>query len=1302
MIDSAKVLTVDPSFAHTRFAVPGALLTQVNTTADLDVLKFAERDKELSWRDLAVASSLLQVALETATVWSFPVERPRISIAVAGTLAFVNDQVDRMESAEGAVVHVLNSSIPSAAILTDQFLYNRDSVLNEVIVRASRVIKGINLTALFPQLTPSVGWSKGEGVSTQDGIGLSKMLNVELFKNPDRNLAYQDNQLAGYVARLVHALMNPFEVANRLLVEVTGTNSRPAEVYTLVESNDAQRVWSAEPALSNRMRIVYNRNFKTLRWVDESPLVTHIPQPIPIALTTSGTAAGTIQYAGISVDQQMVVRTESPTSPSLSNLKLKSGKVNFPGILELDGTVFSPPVSLYLTSQPIAEYSDVVITSVGQTARFSFPTTLNAGTYRVSVLVAPDKDFDLLGSRNISGRTGVSPGCDCPTNSSTDWKLSLPVGYWLLQIEYTTATPVIVTLGGDVVNPSQAVNLPAGTLALSLFVGLNSVPNGTLRLTVPLGGPTVYVRRFLISSQATVPICDYNLTSIIEGGHSKYAVSEFTGKSKRTDVISFDFTIDTNVINPVLSCTLSGQTTPIPIRFKSFHIQSTEIQVATPDASGLDYWKYEMVNRASRTVAHKYLALVSGVLPKEYAPPPADLFAARSTIDLINRGVLVGSSALFTKEDGEPAHVGNSGGKSGWWKWVAKSTGTVTLQSTGPDGDGVTNSGTSFDALLAVYTGSAVDLLIEVASSGNGFLQFVASAGVEYQIAIDGYNGAYGAVAVTFETAHPSNELFDNALAITGFVRNVRFTSVTVGWINWTAPLSGKVKVDASVSSFTAAVNVYTGLTEGSLTPVASGSQTAEFTAVAGMSYKIKITGAGNAVVHVGPSFLVGGYWTLDSTNYWLTVVESAVSDLRLTFRLANPGDVGKPALVPRGLEVDSNGRVIQNYPYDDLYSEIVALQPWMLDIGIFVARREFWPAEAELTTDELAQAWPDTFYIATAAIGQGEVWGAGYYTEGSNAYITAIPDPTPIVGVKPVDIVFLVDESGSMSTEHTWLQSTPSALETALIAAGIGISTPNRYALVGFGSNKTGHGTGQRAHKHSVGTGAVPGSPDWCSAAEFETGAAAVLEVGGSTEDGYDAIDMAFRPYVGPNDASGFQWREGAVKVVVLITDEQRTTVNSSVNKDGTINLLINNNVVFAEALNLVIKSNTNVVALGRFGSNVFIEGISPPPYYTTSPFGSIAAGSGIDNGSVVAHYVDVAENVGVAGSEWDLNKLRAGGATAVAFTQAWVEVIKDRIIVASHWRFSHWVIDGISYYTSSTMRITVTRDLTVTAVFV
>jgi subtilisin family serine protease len=130
----------------------------------------------------------------------------------------------------------------------------------------------------------------------------------------------------------------------------------------------------------------------------------------------------------------------------------------------------------------------------------------------------------------------------------------------------------------------------------------------------------------------------------------------------------------------------------------------------------------------------------------EAVRPANDDFANRAAI-AASSGSAGGGSVLATKETGEPAHAGNAGGTSVWWRWVAPAAGQVALNT----------HGSGFDTLLAVYTGASVSGLATVASNDNdgspgntSGLYFQAQAGTEYQIAVDGNNGASGSVTLNW------------------------------------------------------------------------------------------------------------------------------------------------------------------------------------------------------------------------------------------------------------------------------------------------------------------------------------------------------------------------------------------------------------------------------------------------------------------------------------------------------------------------------------------------------------------------
>jgi uncharacterized repeat protein (TIGR02543 family) len=106
------------------------------------------------------------------------------------------------------------------------------------------------------------------------------------------------------------------------------------------------------------------------------------------------------------------------------------------------------------------------------------------------------------------------------------------------------------------------------------------------------------------------------------------------------------------------------------------------------------------------------------------------------------------TSTYASKETGEPDHAGNAGGHSLWWTWTAPSIGTVHMNTTG----------SSFETLLAVYTGTNLAGLNQVTSdNGNNntdgwaALSFnVLQPGTVFQIALDGYNGESGGAVFNF------------------------------------------------------------------------------------------------------------------------------------------------------------------------------------------------------------------------------------------------------------------------------------------------------------------------------------------------------------------------------------------------------------------------------------------------------------------------------------------------------------------------------------------------------------------------
>lgn len=123
----------------------------------------------------------------------------------------------------------------------------------------------------------------------------------------------------------------------------------------------------------------------------------------------------------------------------------------------------------------------------------------------------------------------------------------------------------------------------------------------------------------------------------------------------------------------------------------------------------------------------------------------ADDFADRITFNPLESAVF-GNNADASSESGEPDHAGKSGGKSIWYTWKATFTGSLTLSTLG----------SSFDTLLAVYTGTDVANLSLVAANDDardGYFTsqviFNVLEGVDYHIAVDGFFAASGSVTLS-------------------------------------------------------------------------------------------------------------------------------------------------------------------------------------------------------------------------------------------------------------------------------------------------------------------------------------------------------------------------------------------------------------------------------------------------------------------------------------------------------------------------------------------------------------------------
>ena len=127
-------------------------------------------------------------------------------------------------------------------------------------------------------------------------------------------------------------------------------------------------------------------------------------------------------------------------------------------------------------------------------------------------------------------------------------------------------------------------------------------------------------------------------------------------------------------------------------------------------------------------------------------PPGNDDFASAFIISGAS-GATTGYTIGASKESGEPAHAGDVGGHSIWYRWTAPTSGPVDFNT----------AGSTFNTTLAVYTGSSVTNLTVIAGNNDDAaglhtsrVDFQATAGTTYRIAVDGFGGDAGNVALSW------------------------------------------------------------------------------------------------------------------------------------------------------------------------------------------------------------------------------------------------------------------------------------------------------------------------------------------------------------------------------------------------------------------------------------------------------------------------------------------------------------------------------------------------------------------------
>ncbi|MFP4674279.1 MAG: autotransporter domain-containing protein [Opitutales bacterium] len=245
-------------------------------------------------------------------------------------------------------------------------------------------------------------------------------------------------------------------------------------------------------------------------------------------------------------------------------------------------------------------------------------------------------------------------------------------------------------------------------------------------------------------------------------------------------------------------------------------------------------------------------------------------------------------------------------------------------------------------------------------------------------------------------------------------------------------------------------------------------------------------------------------------------------------------------------------------------------------------------------------------------------------------------------INASTANLLFVVDESGSMGGEHDFLQSQAPSIETGLNTVGV---TDLNFGLVGYGNSDR---VPRLLEMNEDG--------DIFGDANDFTGAASQLATSGGFEDGYAAIDFALNNY---NELNGPTF-------VILVTDEDRDILDdseypgASTLTTGSIQQALGDQGArLVSILDQEILNAESVAALALNSEN---------QVYTADDAGGAdrtedgTLGSDAD-GDTTADYALLALDTG--GVVADLNELREGGLIADSFTLAFIDSLVSIILI-------------------------------------
>jgi uncharacterized repeat protein (TIGR01451 family) len=453
----------------------------------------------------------------------------------------------------------------------------------------------------------------------------------------------------------------------------------------------------------------------------------------------------------------------------------------------------SGKASLYTSfpiSIPAGSYLTATATEAGNTSAFASPVQFNStDTVNLALTVSASSNSVLLGDQTTLTLT--------VSNSGTNTATGVILNDWLppmFNYVFSTVSQGTATNAGNTVS-WEVGNIPSGGIA-SMTVYASGIN---------LGAGTNW---------AVVQANDFNANyanSTNQMWMNCYVPAGPTINNSPPNLVT---SLLNSVLNLVVQATGSGN-----VNYQ-WRLNGADIPGATNSTYTVLSLLQENAGQYTAVVSDQTGAVIVPpalvLLGSLLALPASDNFASRGTLLTLPTSLLPlrGNNTNATSEPGEPLHAGVPGGKSVWFSWTPLLGGVATL----------TTKGSSFDTLLAVYTGNNLTNLTPVVSDDDsgGFytstVTFNAVAGTTYTIAIDGAYGASGEIVFSGSvnilgllapplpsiTSQPADQIVSPGAPAT-FTASASGTGLSYQWNYNDVPIPGATKSSLLVKNVSAA-----------------------------------------------------------------------------------------------------------------------------------------------------------------------------------------------------------------------------------------------------------------------------------------------------------------------------------------------------------------------------------------------------------------------------------------------------------------------------------------------------------------